>query len=96
MLLLTGNGLSGFGWSDLMPCPPALLPPGISRFHVTVPTTYRECSQTGGTGRPDLPPCAPGPAMPPLPAGIYQLKVGPEGLPAGTSLPSPATVTLTG
>ena len=96
VLLLSGAGLSGAGWSDLMPCPPALMPPGLSRVRVTVPTTYRQCSQAGATGRPDIPACAPGPAMPPLPAGTYQLNVGPAGLPAGTSLPSPVTITLTG
>jgi hypothetical protein len=68
-------------------------PPGISRYPITIGTTYQGCSELKTGATPQSPQCtAAGP--PPLPPGSYVTKVGGFGLPSGTELPPPITVTL--
>lgn len=94
VLLLSGGGLPAAGFDPLLPCPAPALPPGVSHFGVTVPTTYRQCGMNGPGRQPSDPQCGPGDTMPPLPSGIYQLKMISGGLPAGSTLPPPVTITL--
>jgi len=69
---------------------PFVIPPGITRLAITVPTTYQECAQTNQT--PSLPRCAKK-GMPPLPTGRYKAVLVGDGLPLPE--PTPVTVTLT-
>ncbi|BBH18278.1 hypothetical protein Back2_25650 [Nocardioides baekrokdamisoli] len=79
------------------------IPAGVTRYPVTVITTYGRCSQSG---QPDgtMPGCLPGPmgagsrfsVPPPLPTGIYKTAVVINGLPEqAVRLPAPVSVTLT-
>jgi hypothetical protein len=76
------------------PIQPVLLNPGVTRFPITVATTYQVCGgQPPVTAGPPCPP--PGSPFPPLPAGTYQLVLVGDGLVALPE-PSPVTITLTG
>jgi hypothetical protein len=94
LLMLSGGGLPAQGFDPLLPCPATVLPPGASHFSVSVPTTYRQCGSSAAGRTTDDPECGPGPSMPPLPGGIYQLRMIPDGLPPGSSLPAPVAITL--
>jgi hypothetical protein len=76
-------------------CAPFEIPPGVSRYPVTVSTEYSSCSTNGDSADPEVPPCL-GPdhnQSPPLPPGTYAAKV--FGPPSTIELPLPTTVTLT-
>ena len=79
----------------------ARLPPGVTRFPITVRTTYDGCTPPWSTGKatPDAPACIPTgtpprSAAPQLPAGEYLTKAFVTGLPAGSQDPPPIQVTL--
>lgn len=96
VVLLSGGGLPPTVFDPLLQCPAPVLPPGQSHFTVSVPTTYRHCGMYSAGPGPGNPKCGPGFTMPPLPAGVYQLKVASSGLPAGTTWPPPVAITLQG
>ena len=77
-------------------CAPSPLAPGPHRYPVTVATTYPACLGPGGKSLipVHIPTCAPNGRPPPLPAGTYITKVVAPGLPAGTPVAPPVTVTL--
>lgn len=77
---------------DGMCSPPTRLPPGPSRFPITVRTTYQSCAGPEGEPSAQVPACV-GDRMPVLPSGTYQTEVDTQGLPSVTP-PAPITVTV--
>lgn len=78
------------------------IPAGLTRYPVTILTTYGSCSQSG-TADGDTPGCLPGPmgagsrftVPPPLPAGAWRTTVVVNGIAQqDVRLPTPITVTL--
>lgn len=67
---------------------PVIIKPGENRLAVTVPTTYRQCSEVASQATSSSPACPPGHRMPPLPAGRYQAVLLGDSL----AIPAPAPV----
>jgi hypothetical protein len=73
------------------------LKPGVTRFRVSVGTTYVVCSQVSPSRSPGEPVClhpTSHPEMPPLPRGKYHTVFLAPGLPRGTATPAQIDVTL--
>ena len=68
---------------------PLVIPSGVTRLPVTVPTTYDGCGKSAATK--SQPKCLPGFRVPPLPAGTYRAVL--VGL--GLRLPAPKAVSVT-
>jgi hypothetical protein len=82
-------------------CPPSVvLEPGTTRFPVTVLTTYESCLQPAGESTTFVPKCfpphhsSPSNPLPPLPAGVYSIKVVTMGLPRQSAVSESPVVTL--
>ncbi len=77
-------------------CPALVIPKGISRYALTVQTSYESCAEPGGTVTDSTPSCigANHDVSPPLPPGSYSTKI--EGVPSPIRTPSPVQVTLVG
>jgi hypothetical protein len=92
---LTNNRVRYDALRLMMACRPTVhLRPGVNRFAVSISTRFQGCTETLSEATPQLPACIPPETMPPLPVGKYTTKVVTFGLPHGTQLPSPITVTL--
>jgi hypothetical protein len=69
-------------------CSPSIyIRPGVNRFSIVVRTRYQQCGPT-------LVPHCSGSQMPALPRGTYHTSIVALGLPKGTPMPAPLTVTL--
>jgi hypothetical protein len=72
------------------------LNPGLTRFKVTIDTTYEGCmpASSHSSNAAGLLPCDLSGNLPDLPPGDYQTKIVWIGAPNGTVYPKPATITL--
>lgn len=95
--LLVGltNGQVEFNPATRVPaCSSTLrLSPGVSRFPITVSTSYQACTQSKTQAIATLPACTPT-GSPPLPSGAYVTRIIVVGLPASTQLPPAISVRL--
>jgi len=69
---------------------PFLIPPGTSRFDMTILTT-QGCTASGGTSATPIPTCPPGGGLPALPPGQYRAVLVGDGV----ALPAPRPVPVT-
>jgi hypothetical protein len=93
---LTGHGIVFAPAHIQIACLPTVqLPPGTTKYPVTVSTSYAGCAQPGESiSSQMIPDCLPS-GPPPLPVGTYRTEVVTTGLPTDMSGPNVLTVTLT-
>jgi len=94
-VVLSGNGISPQGPAFTAECAsqPLIVRHGITRFRMTVFTTYNGSTDNRAEASADLPFCSGrGGGVPPLPSGEYKTSLAWTGSPL---LPPPPTITVT-